>query len=251
MTSPAGRTRSEPLRTDTPPRWINPRALPRSRTFTTPRSARSSSGSSCSGSRTVSAKTRSRKFISKRGASGIRTIRPSPGVSSGCMESRSTSFAVVAGLLGLAVLGACRARMDLGGNRPHGGAGTTGSTGPSPIVGEDPLEALELAARFAASYLGGREGLDPPVNDLPSKEAHDPRQDGGEHRRDPRSPVPALGRRLIEATNSRRPSIPRINGLLACLLRGYSVRLTYSKSSGRPLMPRGGGAIQCAILPGS
>src|SRR5262245_10912438 len=32
------------------------------------------------------------------------------------------------------------------------------------IYGEDPLEALELAARFAASYLSGREGLDPPIN---------------------------------------------------------------------------------------
>jgi hypothetical protein len=44
---------------------------------------------------------------------------------------------------------------------------------PSTIVGEDPLEALELAARFAASYLSGREGLDPAVNDLPLKEAND------------------------------------------------------------------------------
>lgn len=44
---------------------------------------------------------------------------------------------------------------------------------PSSIVGEDPLEALELAARFAASYLSGREGLDPPVNTLPLKGAPD------------------------------------------------------------------------------
>ncbi len=35
---------------------------------------------------------------------------------------------------------------------------------PTIIVGEDPLEALELAARFVASYLRGREGLDPPLN---------------------------------------------------------------------------------------
>jgi len=44
---------------------------------------------------------------------------------------------------------------------------------PSTIVGEDPLEALELAARFAASYLSGREGLDPSINDLPLKQAPD------------------------------------------------------------------------------
>ena len=44
---------------------------------------------------------------------------------------------------------------------------------PSTIVGEDPLEALELAARFAASYLSGREGLNPPVNDLPLTKAPD------------------------------------------------------------------------------
>lgn len=44
---------------------------------------------------------------------------------------------------------------------------------PTNIVGEDPLEALELAARFVAGYLGGREGLDPPVNDLPLKQAPD------------------------------------------------------------------------------
>ena len=44
---------------------------------------------------------------------------------------------------------------------------------PSTIVGEDPLEALELAARFAASYLSGREGLDPPVTDLPLTKAPD------------------------------------------------------------------------------
>lgn len=44
---------------------------------------------------------------------------------------------------------------------------------PSPIVGEDPLEALALAALFAASYLSGREGLDPPLNDLPWERAPD------------------------------------------------------------------------------
>ena len=41
------------------------------------------------------------------------------------------------------------------------------------IYGEDPLQALELAARFAAAYLSGREGLDPPVNDLPLQQAPD------------------------------------------------------------------------------
>lgn len=44
---------------------------------------------------------------------------------------------------------------------------------PSIIIGEDPLQALELAARFAVSYLSGREGLDPPVNDLPLTNAPD------------------------------------------------------------------------------
>lgn len=44
---------------------------------------------------------------------------------------------------------------------------------PSKIVGEDPLEALALGALFASSYLSGREGLDPPVNDLPWKETPD------------------------------------------------------------------------------
>jgi hypothetical protein len=32
---------------------------------------------------------------------------------------------------------------------------------PQTIRGEDPVEALEMATRFLASYLGGREGLDP------------------------------------------------------------------------------------------
>ncbi len=44
---------------------------------------------------------------------------------------------------------------------------------PQKIYGEDPLEALELAARFAASYLSGREGLDPQVHDLPLKQSPD------------------------------------------------------------------------------
>lgn len=44
---------------------------------------------------------------------------------------------------------------------------------PQTMVGEDPLEALELAARFASSFLSGREGLDPPVSDLPLTEAPD------------------------------------------------------------------------------
>src|SRR5262245_61667351 len=44
---------------------------------------------------------------------------------------------------------------------------------PSTIVGEDPLEALELAARFAASYVSASEGADPPLNTRPLKEAPD------------------------------------------------------------------------------
>ena len=59
-----------------------------------------------------------------------------------------------------------------GGNRPwaievrlHGR--------PSTIVGEDPLEALALGALFAASYLGGREGLEPALNELPWKQTPD------------------------------------------------------------------------------
>jgi hypothetical protein len=41
------------------------------------------------------------------------------------------------------------------------------------LVGGDPLEALEMAARFAASYLSGREGLDPPINAVPLNQAPD------------------------------------------------------------------------------
>lgn len=41
------------------------------------------------------------------------------------------------------------------------------------VAGSDPLEALELAARFAASYLSGREGLTPEINTLPLQEAPD------------------------------------------------------------------------------
>ena len=53
-----------------------------------------------------------------------------------------------------------------GADRPW--AVTVGLNGrPSTIVGEDPLEALGLAAWFASSYLSGRDGLEPPVNDLP------------------------------------------------------------------------------------
>src|SRR4051794_40263588 len=44
---------------------------------------------------------------------------------------------------------------------------------PSKVYAEDPVQALEFAARFAVGYLSGREGLDPPVNDRPSKEAPD------------------------------------------------------------------------------
>jgi hypothetical protein len=44
---------------------------------------------------------------------------------------------------------------------------------PQTLVGSDPLEALEVATRFAASYLSGREGLDPPVNALPMQKAPD------------------------------------------------------------------------------
>jgi hypothetical protein len=29
------------------------------------------------------------------------------------------------------------------------------------LVGEDPIEALEMAVQFTAAYLSGREGLDP------------------------------------------------------------------------------------------
>lgn len=31
------------------------------------------------------------------------------------------------------------------------------------LAGDDPLQALEMAAQFASSYLSGREGLEPPV----------------------------------------------------------------------------------------
>lgn len=34
---------------------------------------------------------------------------------------------------------------------------------PQKIVGKDPVEALEMAIAFTASYLCEREGLDPPV----------------------------------------------------------------------------------------
>lgn len=34
---------------------------------------------------------------------------------------------------------------------------------PQHIRGEDPLEALTLAVGFTAGYLGGRDGLDPPI----------------------------------------------------------------------------------------
>lgn len=44
---------------------------------------------------------------------------------------------------------------------------------PQTIAGEDPMQALEFAARFAASYLSGREGLDPLVDERPLKEAPD------------------------------------------------------------------------------
>jgi len=44
---------------------------------------------------------------------------------------------------------------------------------PQTMVGEDPLEALEFAARYASSYLSGRGGLEPSVNDLPLFEGLD------------------------------------------------------------------------------
>ncbi len=39
---------------------------------------------------------------------------------------------------------------------------------PQTLVGEDPLEALEMAVQFATSYLSEREGLDPPVKSATS-----------------------------------------------------------------------------------
>jgi hypothetical protein len=41
------------------------------------------------------------------------------------------------------------------------------------LAGNDPVEALALAAHFASSYLSGRDGLDPPINDLPLARAPD------------------------------------------------------------------------------
>jgi hypothetical protein len=43
---------------------------------------------------------------------------------------------------------------------------------PQYIPGDDPIEALAMAARFTAGYLSGREGLDPPV-----RPPDDPKQD--------------------------------------------------------------------------